>query len=302
MLSSEMARNFNIVHSQFKQIVKEHNDMVEKLNNNFKETIQHFRDFGILDVERDKERNNEFYRLITRNQEIRGNLYMEGDIHLKGKIIREDEKTDNNDEKISEALLNSFSQEVKSQISDSQNQIEKIRNQLSELSEVLSNLTKKTELYEDNSRETNKSLSSLIENNGECHDIFNKSISQLQNKISLLENHESIVESVGSNIVSLVYTPTTLEEMNDNTININWEEWHLLKPFSVILYDFSFFPNLEVNGDVLVDGKKLKIELVKSEDNERTTIKINKSGSKFVRIDGFIADSQKTIITSTTFL
>lgn len=254
MLSSEMAKNFNIVHSQFKLIVKEHNDMVDKLNNNFNEIIENFRKFGILDVERDQERNNEFYRLITRNQEIRGNLYMNGDIHLQGKLI-----TDNNQEtsnKVDDAFLNSFTNEF--------------NNKINSIKESLNSLTT-------------------------MHTTLNNDLSKTNEKISGINTNSS------SNIISLVYTPSNIEELIDNTIGIQWEEQDVSKPFSIILYDFSFFPSLEITGNITADSKKLKIDLTKNEENNKTIAQITKQTGNFARIDGFVVNTNQTIITSTVF-
>lgn len=307
MLSAEMARNFNIVNSQFRQIVKEHNEMAEKLNNQFKETIQNFRDFGILDVERDVERNNDFYRLITRNPEIRGNLYMNGDIHLKGKIIKETEeqKEIETQGKIDEALINSLSTEVQSQIANLKEKIDSIQIDEKLVNSVVQEIPLSNEKIRDDIKTIQKALSSFNENQAEKNGIHQDYISQLQNRIQLLENKNSSFTNepitLNSNILSIVYTPKTVEDLTDNTISLEWEQNDITKPFSIILYDFSFFPNIQLSGKVMADSKKLKLDINYDEPNNRTNIKITKQNGKLCRIEGFIGSENDTYITSTIF-
>lgn len=299
-----MARNFNIVNTQFRQIVKEHNEMAEKLNNQFNEVIQHFREYGILDVERDIQRNNDFYRLITRNQEIRGNLYMKGDIHLEGKIIKENEEV-KNDIKMDEALLNSLSTEVQSQIANLKERIDSIQIDEKLVNSVIQEIPLSIDKLRNDIQTIQKALSSFNENQAEKHGIHQDYISQLQNRIQILENKNSSSTNepieLNSNILSIVYTPKTVEDLTDNTISLEWVQTDFNKPFSIILYDFSFFPNIQLSGKVMADAKKLKLDLNYNEDDNRTNIKITKQNGKLCRLEGFIGNDNDTYITSTIF-
>lgn len=284
MLSSEMASKFNSVNVQFQQIVREHAEITDKIRNHFGETIDSFREYGILDVEKDSERNNELYRLITRNQEIRGNLYMNGDIHLKGKIIKDSEDESEQDTMVDKQLDEAF---MGSLMSGVQSKMAELEEQLSSMMSDYANVIERMNKLEENMAKQQK----LSIQNQQLEENNNKNRSQGQ----------------GQSQIQLVYTPADLQNQDDNqdnkSVNLNFNESDIGKTFSITLHGFQSadMPELVFNKDkdLVIDCKKMRLELEKKD--ECVVLRVNKAANaKFCQINGFISENE--IIITSSFL